>query len=175
MGHHLFAVLVPATATVATIDTHLAKTLRPLTQARKIRAYRLGGRVTGAWTPGYEPTADPNNWHNCRACGGTTRLDGAECPTCADATEHGRRPGTVSVSSPTGWSRHPGDIVRLPRLLQPGWRFPPGRTPIAWVDTAGMVWLGTEAPEIAGKDVGHLPPRLRQVLHNLRHGRRDPH
>ncbi|MDG4795048.1 hypothetical protein [Micromonospora sp. WMMD1082] len=173
MRHRLFAVLVPAKAT-AIIDAHLARTLMPLLRAHTITGYRLGGQMTGAWDPGYEPTADPNNWAVCQACDGTASHDGAACPDCADAAPNGRRPGTVAVLDPTRWVRHPGDIVRLPRLLAPDWRFPPGSTPTAWVDPAGVVWLRTTDEDVpAGEDTGATPPLLRQVLRDLRSRRRD--
>ncbi|RKF22817.1 hypothetical protein [Micromonospora globbae] len=174
MAHHLFAVLVRATATVTTIDAHLAKPMRLVARAHRIDGYRLGGQVTGAWDPDYDPAADPNNWHPCSACGGTTRVDGAECRACVDAVEAGRRPGTVVPWSYTDWARYPGDIVALPRLLHPGWRFPPGRTPVAWVDLAGVVWLGTDEAILTGTDTGAVPPRLLGVFHDLVAGRRDP-
>ncbi|WP_433388662.1 hypothetical protein [Micromonospora sp. KLBMP9576] len=66
MGHRLFAVLVRASASVATVDAHLIKPMRPLLRAGVIDAYRLGGQVTGAWSTDYEPGADPRNWHICR-------------------------------------------------------------------------------------------------------------
>jgi hypothetical protein len=72
------------------------------------------------------------------------------------------------------WAPHPGDIVALPRLLDPAWRFPTGRTPIAWVDLAGVVWLGTEIAVLTGTDTGEVPPTLRQVFDDLLDGRRDP-
>jgi hypothetical protein len=174
MGHRLIAVLVRASATIATIDAHLARPMRPLLRAGTIDGYRLGGQVTGAWKPDYNPAADPANWRTCEACGGTTRIEGDECAACADAEQAGRRPGTVVPWNYTDWARYPGDIVALPRLLHPGWRFPQGRTPIAWVDLAGVVWLGTDEAVLTGTDTGHIPPRLRRVLDDLRAGRRDP-
>ncbi|GIG86952.1 hypothetical protein [Plantactinospora endophytica] len=173
MDHRLIAVLVRARPAVATIDAQLARALRPLLRARTINGYRLGGQATGAWNPDYSPAADLTNWRTCQSCGGTTRTGDAPCAACADATRAGRRPGTV-VASYTEWARHPGDIVPLPRLLHPGWRFPPGRTPIAWADGAGVVWLGTDEAVRRGTDTGHIPPRLRRVLNDLRLGNRDP-
>lgn len=172
MAHHLFAVLVRATATVTTIDAHLARPMRLAARTVHIDGYRLGGQVTGAWDPDYDPAADPNNWRPCQACGGTTLVHGAQCRACADAVEAGRRPGTVVPWSYTDWARFAGDIVALPRLLHPGWRFPPGRTPVAWVDLAGVVWLNT--PQAVGTDAGAVPPRLLAVFHDLVTGRRDP-
>ncbi|MEU2610678.1 hypothetical protein ABZ570_03695 [Micromonospora sp. NPDC007271] len=174
MAHHLFAVLVRATATVTTIDAHLAKPMRLAARTHPIDGYRLGGQVTGAWDPAYDPAADPNNWHTCGACGGTTLVHGAQCRECADAVEAGRRPGTVVPWSYTDWARYPGDIVALPRLLHPGWRFPAGRTPVAWVDLAGVVWLDTNAAILTRTDTGAVPPRLLAVFRDLMIGRRDP-
>ncbi|MBF9134720.1 hypothetical protein I0C86_38190 [Plantactinospora sp. S1510] len=174
MGHRLFAVLVRASVAVATIDAHLARPMRHLLRSGAIDGYRLGGQVTGAWNPDYNPAADPANWRTCGACDGTTRSGDVACAVCAEAVQAGRRPGTVVPWSCTDWARYPGDIVALPRLLHPGWRFPRGRTPIAWVDLAGVVWLGTDEAVLTGTDTGHLPPRLRRVLDDLRIGRRDP-
>ena len=174
MGHRLIAVLVRASATAATIDAHLARPMRPLLQAGHIDGYRLGGQVTGAWNPDYHPATDPANWRTCDACAGTNLIENAACAACADAEQAGRPSGTVVPWSYTDWARYPGDIVPLPRLLHPGWRFPPGRTPIAWVDLAGVVWLGTDEAVLTGTDTGHIPPRLRRVFADLRTGRRDP-
>jgi hypothetical protein len=174
MAHHLYAVLVRATATVTTIDAHLAKPMRLAMSAHHIDSYRLGGQVTGAWDRDYDPVADPNNWHPCPACAGTTVVHGATCSECAGAVAAGRRPGTVVPWSYTDWARYPGDIVALPRLLHPGWRFPPGRTPVAWVDLAGVVWLGTDQAVLTGTDTGAVPPRLLAVFNDLVTGRRDP-
>ncbi|MFI7208470.1 hypothetical protein [Micromonospora aurantiaca (nom. illeg.)] len=174
MAHHLFAVLVRATATVTTIDAHLAKPMRLAARTHPIDGYRLGGQLTGAWDPAYDPAADPNNWHPCQACGGTTLVHGTQCRECADAVEAGRRPGTVVPWSYTDWARYPGDIVALPRLLHPGWRFPPGRTPVAWVDVAGVAWLDTNAAILTRTDTGAVPPRLLAVFRDLVTGHRDP-
>ncbi|MEU7171502.1 MULTISPECIES: hypothetical protein [Micromonospora] len=174
MGHRLFAVLVRASASVATVDAHLIKPMRPLLHAGLIDAYRLGGQVTGAWSTDYKPDIEPRNWHTCQTCGATTRVQDVECPACADAVAAGRRPGTVLPFSYTDWARYPGDIVGLPRLLHPGWRFPPGRTPSAWVDLAGVVWLGVDEAILTGTDTGAVPPRLRSVFADLVAGRRNP-
>ncbi|MER7894287.1 hypothetical protein ABTX15_31220 [Micromonospora sp. NPDC094482] len=174
MAHHLLAVLVRATATVTTIDAHLARPMRLLTRLHPIDGYRLGGQVTGAWNPDYDPATDPNNWHTCEACRGTTRINGAACRQCSDAVEAGRPTGTVVPWSYTDWTRYPGDIVALPRLMHPGWRFAPGRTPIAWVDLAGVVWIGTGEAILTGTDTGDIPPPLRAVFRDLIAGRRNP-
>ncbi|GIJ08424.1 hypothetical protein ACFFMR_29250 [Micromonospora andamanensis] len=174
MAHHLIAVLVRATATVHTIDTHLTQPMRLLARAQRIDGYRLGGQVTGAWDPTYQPDADPRNWRACDRCGGTTRVGDVTCPDCADAVAAGRRPGTVVPWDYTDWAPYPGDIVALPRLLHPGWRFPPGRTPVAWVDAAGVVWLDTADAVLAGTDTGAVPPRLLQVFRDLLQQRRNP-
>ncbi|WP_433388660.1 hypothetical protein [Micromonospora sp. KLBMP9576] len=97
-----------------------------------------------------------------------------ECPACADAVAAGRRPGTLLPFSYTDWPQYPGDIVALPRLLHPGWRFPPGRTPSAWVDLAGVVWLGVDEAILTGTDTGSVPPRLQAVFADLVAGRRNP-
>jgi hypothetical protein len=174
MGHILLAVLVRATATVTDIDLHLRKPMRALTSAGRVDSYRLGGQITGAWDPDYDPAADPANWRPCATCGGSTRLGRERCASCADALQAGRPAGTVVVWFYGDWKPHPGDIVPLTRLLQPGWRFPKGRTPIAWVDLAGVVWLDTQTAILTGTDTGEVPPRLRQVLDDLLTARRDP-
>ncbi|MFG1648383.1 hypothetical protein ACGFIE_00530 [Micromonospora sp. NPDC049275] len=173
MAHQLFAVLVRAGATVASIDAHLVKPMRLVSREHRIDGYRLGGQVTGAWDRSYDPAADPNNWHTCDACRGTTQVDGATCLACADAAQAGRRPGTVVPWSYTDWAPYPGDIVALPRLLHPGWRFPPGRTPVAWADLAGVVWLDTDQAILTRSDSGDVPPRLRTVFRDLLNGRRN--
>ncbi|MBU8857759.1 MULTISPECIES: hypothetical protein [unclassified Micromonospora] len=174
MAHHLIAVLVRATATVHTIDAHLTRPMRLLARHLPIDGYRLGGQVTGAWDPTYQPHADPSNWRACGTCGGTTRVGDVTCPDCADADAAGRRPGTVVPWDHTDWAPYAGDIVALPRLLHPGWRFPAGRTPVAWVDAAGVVWLDTDHAAPTGTDTGAVPPRLLQVFRDLLHERRDP-
>ena len=136
--------------------------------------YRLGGQVTGAWDPAYDPGADPANWRPCPTCDGSTRVRGGRCTVCAAAEQVGRIRGTVMAWHYVDWAPHPGDIVALPRLLDPGWRFPTSRTPIAWVDLAGVVWLDTETAVLSGTDTGEVPPRLRQVFDDLTAGRRNP-
>jgi hypothetical protein len=75
---------------------------------------------------------------------------------------------------PFDWVPYPGDLVPLSRLMRPDWRFPPGCTPHAWVDLAGVVWLGTEIALLAGTDTGQVPDWLRQVFDDLLTGRRNP-
>ncbi|MGC4885745.1 hypothetical protein [Micromonospora sp. DT227] len=174
MAHHLIAALIPATATVHTIDAHLIRPMRLLARHLPIDGYRLGGQVTGAWDPSYQPHADPRNWRTCDTCRGTTRVGDTACPGCADTLVAGRRPGTVALWDYTDWAPYPGDIVALPRLLHPGWRFPPGRTPVAWVDAAGVVWLDTTHAVPAGTDTGATPPRLLHVFRDLLHEHRIP-
>jgi hypothetical protein len=173
MGHYLLAVLVGCNATVDTIDTHLRGPMRRLVRAHRVDDYRLGGGVTGAWDPDYHPEADPANWRPCPCCAGTTRVTGQPCTVCADAQPAGRTAGTV-LAMPFDWVPHPGDLVALSRLMHPNWRFPPGRTPHAWVDLAGVVWLGTELALLSGTDTGEVPDRLRQVFDDLLTGRRNP-
>jgi hypothetical protein len=173
MGHYLLAVLVGEDATVDTIDAHLHKPMRRLVRAHRVDDYRLGGGVTGAWDPDYQPETDPANWRPCPHCAGTTRAAAAPCTVCADAEQAGRTPGTV-LAFTFDWAPHPGDLVPLSRLMRPDWRFPPGRTPHAWVDLAGVVWLGTETAPLSGTDTGQVPDRLRQVFDDLLTGRRNP-
>ena len=113
----LVAVLVPASATADTIGAHLAAPLHFL----PADSYRLGGEFTGAWDPDYDPRRDPANWRTCPDCAGT----GRDCPTCADADPAGRRPGTI-LAAGDQWVPHPGDLIPLPRLLDPQFRFPAG-------------------------------------------------
>src|SRR6266540_2721938 len=68
----------------------------------------------------------------------------------------------------------PGDLVALPALLTRDWQFPARATPHAWVDLAGVVWLGTDARQVLGTDDGTVPTRLRRVLADLAAGRRQP-
>jgi hypothetical protein len=174
MGHILIAALVGGTATVTDIDIHLRGPMRPLVRGGHVDGYRLGGQVTGAWDPGYDPAADPANWRPCTRCGGSTRPGREQCTSCADAQQAGRPAATVAAWLHGGWKPHPGDIVPLTRLLEPGWRFPKGRTPIAWADLSGVVWLDTQKAMLTGTDTGQMPPRLRQVLHDLLAAHRDP-
>jgi hypothetical protein len=96
-------------------------------------------------------------------------------PRGAIAVEGGRWIGRDTAGRPLFDRKdQTGDIVALPRLLDPGWRFPAGRTPIAWVDLAGVVWLDTETAMLTGTDTGDVPPRLRQVLDDLTAGARHP-
>ncbi len=174
MGHYLIAVLVADNATITDIDAHLLKPMRRLVRAHRVDDYRLGGGVTGAWDPDYDPEQDPANWRPCPTCAATTAVtDGRVCRGCADATERGRPDGTI-VALAFDWAPHAGDVVPLARLMQPGWRFPPARTPHAWVDLAGVVWLDTYPALLTGTDTGQVPARLRQVFDDLLTGRRNP-
>lgn len=173
MGNYLLAVLVGPDATIDSVDAQLAAPMRHLLRSERVDSYRLGGAVTGAWDPSYTPESDPRNWRTCSYCNGTSCATGTPCPLCGHAADEGREPGTV-VAFPSDWARHPGDIVPLAELLAPQWRFPPGRTPDAWVDRAGVVWLGTETAVAMGTDTGQVPTRLRQVFDDLVTGRRNP-
>jgi hypothetical protein len=174
IGHWLLAVLVRGTATVDDIDAHLTRPMRALMREQRVDGYRLGGQVTGGWDPTYDPAADPANWRPCGTCAGSARVGGNRCTVCAAAEDVGRTAGAVLAWHYADWAPHPGDIVPLPRLLDPAWRFPHGHTPIAWVDLAGVVWLGTETAVLAGTDTGEIPPRLRRVFDDLLAGRRNP-
>lgn len=173
MANLLLAVLVPHSATVDTVTEHLAAPLLPLLSAHAIDGYRLGGGWTGAWDPDYDPTLDPRNWRTCTTCNGTTQADGRRCMDCFPDAAAGRKVGTVLEWNAARWVPHPGDIVALPRLLDPGWRYPTGRTPDAWADLAGIVWLATDA-DLTRIDTGQTPSRLRQVFDDLHTGRRNP-
>ncbi len=174
MGHYLLAVLVADFATVADIDIHLLKPRRRLVRAHRVDDYRPGGGVTGAWDPDYDPGKDPANWRPCPTCAGTTvAADGKACRVCADARESGRPAGTV-LAMPFDWAPHPGDLVPLAQLMGPDWRFPPNRSPHAWVDLAGVVWLDTYLAMLTGTDTGEVPDSLRQVFDDLLTGRRNP-
>jgi hypothetical protein len=176
MGHRLFAVLVPATVTAVTAVTvgpHLLAALAPLLRDGTIDALWLGGQASGAWDRDYDPTLDPANWRPCTGCGGGTRPGRSQCRACADAAQAGRAPGT-GLALPFDWASHPGDLVPLPRLLDPAWRFPKSRTPIGWADPAGVVWLDPEIATLTGTDTGEVPPVLRQVFHDPRTGGRHP-
>ena len=117
----LVAVLVPASATTDTIGEHLAAPLHFLTADQ----YRLGGEFTGAWDRDYDPRRDRTNWRDCQYCAGAGRLTGEPCLRCGDAERAGRTRGTVLASSDQ-WVLHPGDLIPLPRLLDPQFRFPAG-------------------------------------------------
>lgn len=168
----LVAVLVPASATAATIDPHLATPMRLLRADR----YRLGGEFTGAWDPGYHPRTDPANWRDCITCAaiGPTRRT---CPTCGDAADAGREPGTV-LAPADQWVAHPGDLIALPRLLDPAWRFPTGENLVPVRETtapdmyADNGLYGAQALDKSAS--GELSAGLRAVLNALRrHG--HPH
>jgi hypothetical protein len=174
LANYLFAVLVPATATAATIDRHLRRPMRRLLDTAVVDGYRLGGALTGAWDPDYRPHDDPANWHPCTTCNGTTRNGARRCAVCAAAPSLGRPAGTMVAWHHADWAPYPGDIVALPRLLDPAWRFPAGRTPDAWVDPAGIVWLATTQALLTGADDGDVPARLHAVFDDLRAGRRNP-
>ncbi|MDG4795042.1 hypothetical protein [Micromonospora sp. WMMD1082] len=174
MARLLLAVLVGHTATVDSIDAHLAAPMRPLLVSRTVDSYRFGGGCTGGWDPGYDPSLDPRNWRPCSSCGGSTRLGASRCRDCHTAIDAGRDLGTVLEWDVTQWAPHPGDIVPLPLLLDPGWRYPTGHTPDAWVDLAGIEWLGTTDAKLTGTDTGQTPSRLRHVFDALCAGRRNP-
>ncbi|RSM65110.1 hypothetical protein DMB66_17695 [Actinoplanes sp. ATCC 53533] len=163
----LVAVLVPAGATAATIDAHLAAPMRLLPADR----YRLGGEFTGAWDPGYNPCTDPANLRGCGTCAATGHPS-RTCPACGDA---GRIPGTVLAPSDQ-WVAHPGDLIPLARLLDPGWRFPTGENLIPPRETT--------APDLYADDrfyglrtldkstSGEISTGLRTVLNALLRHRR---
>ena len=174
MARLQLAVLVPHTATIDSFDGHLAGPVRPLLAFRTIDSYRLGGACTGCWDPRYDPSLDPRNWRPCNTCGGSTGLGASRCTDCRSAVDTGRDPGTVVMWDASQWAPHPGDIVALPQLLHPGWRYPKGHTPDAWVDLAGIEWLDTTDATLTGTDTGQTPPRLRHVFHALQAGRRHP-
>lgn len=185
MVNYLVAVLVPSTATVDTIDTHLAGPMRHV-MPWAIDGYRFGGEFTGAWDPAYDPAADPANWRPCTACAATGATCGQPCAQCGDAARRGRPAGTV-LAGGDDWVAHPGDLVPVSALLDPAWRFPtdyrrPTPTghaltdrplPDLWVDTGGVQWLHTDLAYDSTPD-GELPPGLREVLHELVSGRRAP-
>jgi hypothetical protein len=171
----LVAVLVPATTTIDTIDAHLTAPMRVLTPG-VFDHYRLGGRFTGAWDPGYDPSVDPANWRPCSTCDPAEASTGRVCSGCADAAERGRPAGTV-LADPGDWAAHPGDIVALTRLLDPDWRYPAlpegaaGQhyrfsTPRVYTDEHAMAWLG-------GPDNGETPHGLLRVWESLVAGHRQ--
>ena len=166
MGHRLFAVLIPAHATIDTVDQYLQPLLDHMQGHGAFDEYRLGGQVTGAWDPGYNPVLDPANWRPCAWCDRTP----PGCRQCEHATREGRPPGTT-VASYWDWQPHPGDIVPLAWLLDPAWRFPARLSPVAWVDRAGLVWLDNDLAVLIGAD-GDVPPRLAQLFLQLTSGRR---
>ena len=148
--------------------------------------YRLGGEFTGAWDPANDPTADPANRRPCTACAATGQRAGQSCEHCSDAPRQGRPAGTI-LAHWDQWVAHPGDLLPLTRLLDPGWRFPteyrrPSATddvrtgaasPDLWDDGAGMQWLGVEVTD-DGSLTGELAPGLRDILRRLLSGQRVP-
>jgi hypothetical protein len=168
MGRRLCAVLVSHTATVNSIQLHLTGPMLPLVRAQQIRGFRYGGCFTGAWDRTYDPVLDPRNRRTCPDC---TELGSGHCVTCATSLQ----PGTTVAADPNTWAPYPGDIVPLSQLLHPGWRYPKGTTPHAWVDLAGIVPIGTS--ETADDEDGDepAPPPLLKVFDDLHAGRRDPH
>ncbi|GAA1622916.1 hypothetical protein [Actinoplanes couchii] len=183
-SNFLVAVLVPATATTATINAHLAGPMRVFMPG-VIDRYRLGGGYTGAWDPDYDPRTDPTNWRPCTGCAATGMIDGQPCPTCRQTPPQPHRPG-MTLAGPQDWTAHPGDIVTLTRLLDTSWRYPqlPADTaspshrfsvPDAYADAYGMAWIG-------GPDTGETPGDLQRhwdaLLDGHRHSsgeRFDPH
>jgi hypothetical protein len=183
MINYLVAVLVPSTATVDSIDTHLAGPMRYL-MPWAVDRYRFGGEFTGAWDPAYDPATDPANWRPCTACAAPGTTAGNPCEQCEDAPRRGRPTGTV-LAGWDDWAAHPGDLVPLTALIDPAWRFPTdyrrpettgdARTdrplPNLWVDGAGMHWLNTDL-SYDHTPGGELPPGLRDILHRLLSGTR---
>lgn len=173
--HLLVAVLVPAHTTIATIDGHLAKSMRYLMPG-VVDRYRLGGVYTGAWDPGYAPQRDSANWRVCTACAGSGQQATEPCATCEDAEAAGRPPGTVIVAA-DDWRAHSGDIVPLTAMLTDSWRFPTSKTfpdggthpraavPGAYADPRGSEWL-------SGDDIGTVPRELRWRWDDLLTGAR---
>lgn len=169
----LVAVLVPASATTDTIDTHLADPMRYLMPG-VVDRYRLGGRFTGAWNVGYDPRTDPANWRPCTTCVATGHVADQRCPQCGDAQQHDRAAATVLAAS-DDWATHPGDRIPLSRLLDPHWRFPTSDTadssddgiPDLWADRCGTIWL-------SGARSGETPTELGHILRSLLDGDRRP-
>ena len=69
------------------------------------------------------------------------RVDDYRLGGGADAHESGRPAGTV-LAMPFDWAPHPGDLVPLAQLMGPDWRFPPNRSPHAWVVHPGVSAFG---------------------------------
>jgi hypothetical protein len=161
------AVLVPASVTINTIGAHLAAPLHFL----PADSYRLGGEFTGAWNPDYDPRRDPANWRTCPDCAGT----GRDCPTCADAALAGRLPGTI-LAAVNQWRPHPGDLIPLPRLLDPQFRFPAGDRLIPGRDTTAPDLYADAFHGLRALDKtpsGEISTGLRTVLQAVLTGRRD--
>jgi hypothetical protein len=163
----LVAVLVPASATADTIGAHLAAPLHFL----PTDSYRLGGEFTGTWDPDDDPRRDPANWRTCPDCAGT----GRDCPTCADADPADRRRGTI-LAATDQWVPHPGDLIPLPRLLDPQFRFPAGdrltptretTAPDLYADAFNGIRALDKMPS------GEVSTGLRTVLQAALTGRRD--
>jgi len=174
MGHLLLAVLVPATATVDSIDAHLATPMRPLLREHSVDGYRLGGGVTGAWTPDYDPQADPANWRPCEPCAGTGRRAGRPCAACADAVEAGRPAGTV-VAYHADWTPCPGDLVPLPKLHGPSVAVPAAAQPRRLGRPRRCGVARHQPHQIrARRGPRRGTPRLRLVFDHLLAGRRSP-
>jgi len=161
----LLAVLVSGTATADTIDAHLAAPLRPLIRAQLITGYRLE-RLSAA-----DSAAGLN--HRGRHPSSTAAAPSRRRRRLPSPPRRHAAPATA-VGYAVRRVVRPGDLVALPALLTRDWQFPARATPHAWVDLAGVVWLGTDARQVLGTDDGTVPTRLRRVLADLAAGRRQP-
>jgi hypothetical protein len=158
-NHFLVAVLVAADTTVATMPARIAPTLNPYIDLT-CDYWTPGSYAAGIWSD-YDPTADKANWTTCRTCRGTGHRDdeigrtarasdpGFTCNGCAGPgvilghRDTAPRPAGTQLVSPLTWNAHPGDILTLPQILHPGWRFRPGAAPRAYADPHGWLWLHT--------------------------------
>lgn len=178
MASILVAAVVPATVTVETIDTPLRRVTRRWHQASVIGGWQFGGQFAGAWS-NYLPEHDPANWYDCELCAGTGRRDDERgislrtadssfgCNGCAPQTPDDPRPPGNALTRPWEWIGHDGDLVPLPRLLEPTWRFPAGRYPGGWVDAEALRWLDRT-------DDGSVGPVLADVFRSYLAGTRKP-
>jgi hypothetical protein len=122
--HALALVVVPPTGDV---DAHLESLLARWDEQVHSDGwwdwYQVGGRFTGVFDDGYEPSTDPRNVETCSTCAGTGSRDWSDCENvtpewiaacngCNACNGVGMR-----VKWPTQWVDHPGDVVGAPVAL----------------------------------------------------------
>jgi len=83
--------------------------------------YQIGGRWTGT-LDGYDPDKDPANQYRCELCKGTGKRDDEvgrkHREKEPDYKCNGCNGTGTAVRWPTGWVRHPGDIMPVTNLTE---------------------------------------------------------
>jgi len=83
--------------------------------------YQIGGRWTGA-LDGYDPGGDPDNQYKCDLCNGTGKrndeIGKKHRETDPSYGCNGCNGTGTAIQWPTGFKRHPGDIMPVSKLTE---------------------------------------------------------